>query len=212
MPRTFFKYLAIALVFFNTDAVARPKAKPPITEETPVRQALARFVANKVALKNVAAKQRELHKEIDDAFVEIRRLRLAAHGAKEQGACDVCHEIAAEFCNRPALYPEFCRDDACHVDLEPRRDVCFRVYRSEPCYKTLTPTARARVNECWMVDNHLEVKELETEIDNLKKQLDDVTQEQLDLMKEELALEEECPKCSKLRVPAEVLREAEELE
>lgn len=208
MGRALLKYFLILFVFVNTsDGWSKPRQ-----EDDTTRRALARYVANKLALKQNAARERELQSDITGTFASIRKLRQAARPGKDQEPCDSCGEIAAEFCNRPALYPEFCRDDDCHVELEPRTDVCYRVYRNDSCYKTLTASARAKVNTCWLVDNHLEVKDLETEIDNLKKQLDDVTQERLDLMKEELALEEECPRCSKMRVPAEVLKEAEDLQ
>jgi hypothetical protein len=208
--------IAVAVSFALAAPLCLARRPAPVStaaaSDDPTRLALARYVANKLAQKQNAAKDQELKRDLEGTFNEIRRLRMATKAAKEQGPCDVCEDLAAEYCNRPALYPEFCRDDDCHVDLKPKRDLCYRVYRSESCYKTLTASARAKVNECWLVDNHLEVKELETEIDNLKKQLDDVVQELYDLRKEELALEEECPRCSKMRVPAELIKQAGDYE
>ena len=188
------RYFIVLFIFLN---IASSLADDGVT-----RQLLARYVSNKLGLKQNGLKEAELRKDIDGTFTEIRKLRQARKPAKEQGACDICTDTAAEYCNRPALYPEFCKDGDCKLELEPKKDVCYRIYRNDPCYKSLTPVARAKVNNCWQVDNHLTVKELEIEIDSLKKQLDEVVGEKYDLMKYELVLEEECPRCSKTRVPA----------
>lgn len=193
------RYFIVLFIFVNTVAGA---AETGVT-----RQLLARYVSNKLGLKQNAQKEAELRKDVDGTFTEIRKLRQARKATKEQSSCEICTDTAEEFCNRPALHPEFCRDGECKLALEPKKDVCYRIYRNDPCYKTLTPAARAKVNTCWQVDNHLTVKELEIEIDSLKKQLDDVIGEKYDLMKYELALEEECPRCSKARVPAHFIEE-----
>ncbi len=188
------RYFIVLFIFVNTSASG--------VENGVTRQLLARYVSNKLGLKQNALKESELRKDIDGTFSEIRKLRQAHKPAKEQGSCEICTDTAEEFCNRPALHPEFCKDGECKLELEPKRDVCYRIYRNESCYKALSPLARAKVNNCWQVDNHLTVKELEIEIDSLKNQLDEVIGEKYDLMKYELALEEECPRCSKTRVPA----------
>lgn len=187
-PRIFF----MAFIFICSNAAGVPQDRP----------LLARYLANKQAQRANLNRQKAIRKEIEEAFQQIRQLRLAKKADKEQSACDTCEELAAEFCNRPALYPEHCKNNSCHVELEPKQDICYRIYLNQSCYKTLTASARSRVNGCWRVDNNLSAKEIEIEIDNLEAKLNELAQSQLNLRKLELALEEKCPACSNERVPA----------